>query len=55
MVKEVAEREGVKVQSVIAKGEAFEQIVDTANKNAAGLIVMGTYGRTGIENSLWVV
>ncbi|HQA03949.1 MAG TPA: universal stress protein [Thermodesulfovibrio thiophilus] len=49
MVKEVAEREGVKVQSVIAKGEAFEQIVDTANKNAAGLIVMGTYGRTGIE------
>lgn len=49
MVKEAAEREGVKVQTVVARGEPFEQIVDTANKNAAGLIVMGTYGRTGIE------
>jgi len=48
-VKEAAEREGVKVQTVVAKGEPFEQIVDTANKNTVGLIVMGTYGRTGIE------
>ncbi|WP_353684601.1 universal stress protein [Thermodesulfovibrio sp. 3907-1M] len=49
MVKEAAEREGVKIQTVVAKGEPFEQIVDVANKNAVGLIVMGTYGRTGIE------
>jgi len=49
MVKEAAEREGVKIQTVVAKGEPFEQIVDVANKNTAGLIVMGTYGRTGIE------
>ncbi|GLI53897.1 universal stress protein [Thermodesulfovibrio yellowstonii] len=48
-VKESAEREGVKVQTVVAKGEPFEQIVDVANKNAVGLIVMGTYGKTGIE------
>lgn len=48
-VKEAAEREGVKVQTVVAKGEPFEQIVDTANKNNVGLIVMGTYGKTGIE------
>ncbi len=48
-VKEAAEREGVKVQTVLAKGEPFEQICDTANKNAVGLIVMGTYGKTGIE------
>lgn len=48
-VKEASEREGVKVQTVVAKGEPFEQIADVANKNAAGLIVMGTYGKTGIE------
>lgn len=48
-VKEAAEREGVKVQTVLAKGEPFEQICDTANKNTVGLIVMGTYGKTGIE------
>jgi len=49
MVKEAAEREGVKIQTVVAKGEPFAQIVDVANKNTAGLIVMGTYGKTGIE------
>jgi nucleotide-binding universal stress UspA family protein len=49
MVKEAAEREGVKIQTVVAKGEPFVQIVDVANKNTAGLIVMGTYGKTGIE------
>ncbi|GAB5046571.1 universal stress protein [Thermodesulfovibrio sp. TK110] len=49
MVKEAAEREGVKIQTLVAKGEPFEQIVDMANKNTVGLIVMGTYGRTGIE------
>lgn len=48
-VKESAEREGVKVQTVVAKGEPFEQIVDVANKNAVGVVVMGTYGSTGIE------
>lgn len=49
IVKEAADREGVKIQTVVARGEPFEQIVDVANKNAVGLIVMGTYGRTGIE------
>jgi len=49
VVKEAAEREGVKVQTVIAKGEPFMQIVDVANKNTVGLIVMGTYGKTDIE------
>lgn len=49
IVKETAEREGIKVQTVVAKGEPFEQIADVANKNAVGLIIMGTYGKTGIE------
>ncbi len=48
-VKESAEREGLKVQTIVAKGEPFEQIVDAANKNQAGIIFMGTYGKTGIE------
>jgi nucleotide-binding universal stress UspA family protein len=49
MVKEAADREGVKSQTIVAKGEPFEQIVDIANKNNVGLIFMGKYGRTGIE------
>ncbi len=48
-VKEAAEREGVKVQTIVLKGEPFEQIADAANKNAVGIIFMGTYGKTGIE------
>ncbi len=48
-VKEAAEREGVKIQIVVEKGEPFEQIVNIANKNNVGLIVMGVYGKTGIE------
>lgn len=51
-VKETAQSEGVKVQAVVAKGEPFEQIADVANKNMVGLIVMGTYGKTGIEKFL---
>jgi len=49
MVKEAADREGVKSQTIVAKGEPFEQIVDIANKNNVGLIFMGKYGRKGIE------
>ncbi len=48
-VKGSAESEGVKIQTVVLKGEPFEQIAEVANKNAVGLIVMGTYGKTGIE------
>lgn len=48
-VKEAADREGVKSSTVLVKGEPFEKIVDTANKYSVGLIVMGTYGKTGIE------
>ncbi len=52
IVKEATEREGVKVQTLVLKGEPFEQIANAANKNTVGIIFMGTYGRTGIEKFL---
>lgn len=52
MVKEVAEREGIKLESLTLKGEPYEVIVNTAEQKNAGLIVVGSHGRTGIEKLL---
>jgi len=52
MVKEVAEREGIKVETLTIKGEPYEVIVDTAEKKNAGFIVVGSHGRTGMERLL---
>lgn len=51
-VTELAENTGVKADSVIAKGNPFEQIVELAKKLEIDLIVMGTYGRRGAERIL---
>ncbi len=48
----LAEKEGVKVTSVIAKGRPFEQIVQIAKRSNIDLIVMGTYGLRGSERIL---
>ena len=48
----LAEKEGVKTTSLIAKGRPFEQIVHLANGLDIDLIVMGTYGRRGAERIL---
>jgi nucleotide-binding universal stress UspA family protein len=48
----LAEKEGVKATSLIAKGRPFEQIVHLANGLNMDLIVMGTYGRRGAERIL---
>ena len=48
----LAEKEGVKVASLIAKGRPFEQIVHLADNLSMDLIVMGTYGRRGAERIL---
>ena len=48
----IAEKEGVKVTSVIAKGRPFEQIVQIAKRSNIDLIVMGTYGLRGSERIL---
>lgn len=48
----LAEKENVKVTSLIAKGRPFEQIVHLANGLNMDLIVLGTYGRRGAERIL---
>ncbi len=48
----IAEKEGIKASSFLAKGIPFEQIVHLAKGLKADLIVMGTFGRRGAERIL---
>lgn len=48
----LAQKEGVKATSLLAKGRPFEQIVHLAKGLNMDLIVMGTYGRRGAERIL---
>ena len=48
----LAEKEGVKAASLLARGRPFEQIVHLAKGLGMDLIVMGTYGRRGAERIL---
>ncbi|GBD96377.1 putative universal stress protein [bacterium BMS3Abin06] len=48
-VKEIAEKEGVQVQTRIEDGVPYEKICGVAEESDADLIVMGSHGRTGIE------
>lgn len=43
-----AERAGVRASAAVARGWPPEQIVKLARRRGAGLIVMGTHGRTGL-------
>jgi len=52
MVKEIAEKEGIKVEALTLKGVPHEVIVNTAARKNAGLIVIGSHGRTGISKLL---
>jgi len=52
MVKEVAEREGIKIETLTLKGEPHEVIVDTVEKKKAGFMVVGSHGRTGLQRLL---
>jgi nucleotide-binding universal stress UspA family protein len=51
-VRQLADREGVKVESLAFKGMPYEVIVDTAVKKGADLIVVGSHGRTGVKRLL---
>ncbi|OTF01785.1 universal stress protein [Halorubrum sp. SD683] len=42
----------VTVQTAVAKGEPYEEIVDYANSHAVDLVVMPTHGRTGLGRFL---
>ena len=48
----LAEKEGVKAASLLAKGRPFDQIVHLAKEQNMDLIVMGTYGLRGAERIL---
>jgi nucleotide-binding universal stress UspA family protein len=48
----MAEKQGVAVESIITKGQPFEQILNLAKTHNADLIVMGTTGRRSTERIL---
>ena len=50
--KDLAGKEGVKAEGLVLSGRPHEAIVDTAKEKKADLIIVGSYGRTGIERLL---
>jgi nucleotide-binding universal stress UspA family protein len=42
-----ADRHGIPLQSIFLKGRPFEKIIETAEEERAGLVAMGSHGRTG--------
>jgi len=51
-VKELAQKEGIEVQTKIEAGIPFEKICEIAKGLDCDLIVMGSHGRTGIGKVL---
>jgi nucleotide-binding universal stress UspA family protein len=51
-VVKLAEKEGLKAEAILAKGEPHDQIVHNAKTKGVDLIVMGTYGRRGTKRIL---
>jgi len=51
-VVDMAQKEGVSVEAVIPTGRSFNVIVETAGGRGVDLIVMGTYGKTGVKKLL---
>jgi nucleotide-binding universal stress UspA family protein len=49
---QIGERAGVKVKPVFRKGRPAEEILEYAEENNIGLIIMGTQGLTGIKKFL---
>ncbi len=51
-VVELAKKEGVEVEAVTPVGRSYDAIVETAGGRGVDLIVMGTYGKTGVRKLL---
>ncbi len=51
-VKNDAEASGVKAETIVMEGEAYRVITDVARESGAGIIVMGSHGRTGLKRLL---
>jgi nucleotide-binding universal stress UspA family protein len=45
-----ADRNGIPLQSVLLKGRPFEKIIEAAREERAGLVAMGSHGRTGFAS-----
>jgi len=51
-VVDMAQKEGVSAEAVTPIGRSFNSIVETAGGRGVDLIVMGTYGKTGVKKLL---
>jgi len=49
---ELARKEGVSAEAVTPMGRSYDAIVETAGGRGVDLIVMGTYGKTGVKKLL---
>ena len=49
---EIARKEGVPVETVTPSGRSYDAIAETAGGRGVDLIVMGTYGKTGLKKAL---
>jgi nucleotide-binding universal stress UspA family protein len=49
---EMAKKQGVSAEAVTPVGRSYNVIVETAGGRAVDLIVMGTYGKTGVKKLL---
>lgn len=51
-VKKQAEASGVKAETFVKEGEAFQAIIESAKSRNVNIIVMGSHGRTGLKRLL---
>lgn len=51
-VAEMAQKEGITAETLTPTGRSFNVIVETAGGRGVDLIVMGTYGKTGLNKAL---
>ena len=52
LVMELAEKEGLKKEGIVLQGKPHEVLLEIAKQRLAGLIVIGSHGRTGLTNLL---
>lgn len=51
-VKQIAEKEDVKIEELILEGRPYEAIINAAKEKGVDLIVVGSHGRTGLDRLL---
>jgi len=51
-IKKEAEKEGVRVKTIVKEGSPSKDIVEIAEKENADVIIVGTAGRTGLDRFL---